>query len=251
LGLNVYDYGARNYDPALGRWMNIDLLAEKYEFMSTYSYCANNPLIYIDPDGKDIVYFDIKGNELTGKRIVSNTVFETHIAKNEKNSSFSQVVMPKIIQERTQSSQDVSGSEYQENDYIIAARTGLFNQTKNSGQLQLYTESGDAIPKEDASLIPDLDPTLVKAMSIQESHNGTYGVTDIMTANGVGSDFIPYKSKYGLSKKDKLKVNGSLYFGIRFLATKGFRKGVTYDKITGKKSFTFQGWLTAAGNYNG
>ena len=50
--LGFYDFVSRFYDPTLGRWFNVD---PKLEFVSPYGYCANNPVLYIDPNGEDIV----------------------------------------------------------------------------------------------------------------------------------------------------------------------------------------------------
>ena len=53
-GLNWYDYGARHYDAALGRFMKQDRFAEKYSALSPYQYGANSPVCNVDVNGDEM-----------------------------------------------------------------------------------------------------------------------------------------------------------------------------------------------------
>ena len=55
-GLDMYDYGARFYDPGICRFTTMDPMCEKYYHLSPYIYCGNNPMNAIDMKGDTIIY---------------------------------------------------------------------------------------------------------------------------------------------------------------------------------------------------
>ena len=88
-GLNWYDYGARHYDAALGRWHVVDPMAEKYYSLGFYIYCANNPIKYIDPQGTDIYGFDINTGRLSIIKQTEDDFDRINLGVFDDNNNFS------------------------------------------------------------------------------------------------------------------------------------------------------------------
>lgn len=51
----MLDYGARMFDSRFGRWLMVDPLADSYYSVSPYVYCINDPISYIDWDGREVI----------------------------------------------------------------------------------------------------------------------------------------------------------------------------------------------------
>ena len=58
----MYYYGARYYEPKLSLWMSVDPSAEEKPWLTIYCYTRNNPIILVDPDGRDEWEINSKGD---------------------------------------------------------------------------------------------------------------------------------------------------------------------------------------------
>ena len=72
-GYDSYDFDARMYYPALCRFTTMDPLCEKYYSISPYAYCNDNPVNYVDPDGRKV-----EADKLSQKNI-SNTLTKQEV----------------------------------------------------------------------------------------------------------------------------------------------------------------------------
>jgi RHS repeat-associated protein len=74
MNLGLLDFGARNLDKALGRWLGVDPLEDETPNWSPYTYGLNNPIRMVDPDGRSADDIIIKGQNNSSLTIVTDLV---------------------------------------------------------------------------------------------------------------------------------------------------------------------------------
>ena len=78
-------FGARYYDSGLSIWLSVDPMSDKYPSMSPYNYCANNPVILVDPDGREVFLLgelaNVSYNQLVNRAKKLNFSFDEKTGK--------------------------------------------------------------------------------------------------------------------------------------------------------------------------
>ena len=149
LQLNWLDFHWRQYDPVIGRATSPDPHAENYYHLSPYSMFANNPIRYIDPDGRDIWEVDEWGHVNWIEKSKKHTLYSVDAEGNRGNSItlkrrdvFDKLAENKKTADGKNDMRLAKGGENTQNDM---AQTFLFmaDNTKVEWRMDRYSYNGE------------------------------------------------------------------------------------------------------------
>ena len=179
--IHWYDYGARFYDPVLGRFTTQDPLASDFVSWTPYHYVHNNPIMLVDPTGMAADWFE---NELTGE--IMNVKGESTIPATEEAKGYVRMGDDDMFgQENIPSGREGTVTRYNaEESTEFMSEQGYSFETKEANVVdvvdQQYHAEGDGLivlEVEVSSTVTPLTGTYVKDSHVQTGYTDSNAVT--------------------------------------------------------------------------
>lgn len=243
-------FGARYYSSDLSVWLSVDPMADKYPSMSPYSYCANNPIKLIDPNGEDWYESD-DGKTLefvygeSGQRAGYTNIGQQLSLKYRqklKNGDYSTLTISANLSESEFVSQYNSDGnrimECADAAKIMCAKRGGKKKTSSANDITVsnHNEKGRATTAKKSNFIAGLDKTvqsLLKGIPVMAGMDYKDGSPN---ADGVTDHYVVITSvTFNLSKSE----SGNLIYTGGNLQYANPGRVIAKDGIDPSNKFTF------------
>ena len=169
----LYPPSARHYNSTLSIWLSVDPMSDKYPSTSPYTYCGNNPVKLVDPNGREIgEYYDMNGKWLGTDGKNDYKVYFVEDSKSQKQ-------LKKDARAHQYTSSDIK-SEISTTAFVLQEVVAVYDRTAGEGNNGQYEEAS-------AFLTDYSIPAL--------SERGTGGSVDLKLSHGSTSIHShPFKS---------------------------------------------------------